>query len=69
MVLKKEVMKTQNRELDKGPEYRQLLVQVSCAVCRWSVCQISQMWLMPLQAMLLDLAVVGQVHLHCHAFQ
>ncbi len=33
MVLKKEVMKTQNRELDKGPEYRQLLVQVGCAVC------------------------------------
>ena len=32
MVLKKEVMKTQNRELDKGPEYRQLLVQVGCAV-------------------------------------
>ena len=34
MVLKKEVMKTQNRELDKGPEYRQLLVQVGCAVCK-----------------------------------
>ena len=34
MVLKKEVMKTQNKELDKGPEYRQLLVQAihSCAV-------------------------------------
>ena len=33
-VLKKEVMKTQNKELDKGPEYRQLLVQAihSCAV-------------------------------------
>ena len=41
MVLKKEVMKTQNRELDKGPEYRQLLVQVGCAVCRCSACQIS----------------------------
>ena len=27
-VLKKEVMKTQNRELEKGQEYRQMLVQV-----------------------------------------
>lgn len=27
-VLKKEAMKTQNRELEKGAEYRQLLVQV-----------------------------------------
>ena len=34
VVLKKEIMKTQNKELDKGPEYRQLLVQAihSCAV-------------------------------------
>ena len=28
MVLKKEVMKTQSKELEKGAEYRQLLVQV-----------------------------------------
>ena len=28
MVLKKEVMKTQSKELDKGAEYRHLLVQV-----------------------------------------
>ena len=27
-VLKKEVMKTQSRDLEKGAEYRQLLVQV-----------------------------------------
>ena len=33
-VLKKEVMKTQSRELEKASEYRQLLVQAihSCAV-------------------------------------
>ena len=32
-VLKKEAMKTQSRELEKGAEYRQLLVQV-CNACR-----------------------------------
>jgi len=32
-VLKKEAMKTQSRELEKGAEYRQLLVQV-CIACR-----------------------------------
>ncbi len=32
MVLKKEVMKTQSKELEKGAEYRQLLVQV--LLCR-----------------------------------
>ena len=33
-VLKKEIMKTQSKDLEKGPEYRQLLVQAihSCAV-------------------------------------
>ena len=30
-VLKKEAMKTQSRELEKGAEYRQLLVQVGTA--------------------------------------
>ena len=30
-VLKKEVMKTQSRDLEKGAEYRQLLVQVPAA--------------------------------------
>ena len=28
MVLKKEIMKTQSKELEKGAEYRQMLVQV-----------------------------------------
>ncbi len=34
MVLKKEMMKTQNKDLEKGAEYRQLLVQAihTCAV-------------------------------------
>lgn len=34
MVLKKEMVKTQNKELEKGAEYRQLLVQAihTCAV-------------------------------------
>lgn len=34
MVLKKEMMKTQNKDLEKAAEYRQLLVQAihSCAV-------------------------------------
>ena len=31
MVLKKEIMKTQSKELEKGAEYRQMLVQVRCA--------------------------------------
>lgn len=33
-VLKKEIVKTQNKDLEKGAEYRQLLVQAihSCAV-------------------------------------
>ena len=30
MVLKKEIMKTQSKELEKGAEYRQMLVQVRC---------------------------------------
>lgn len=29
-VLKKEIVKTQNKELDKAAEYRQMLVQVNC---------------------------------------
>lgn len=34
MVLKKEVVKTQSKELEKGADYRQLLVQAihSCAI-------------------------------------
>lgn len=30
MVLKKEVVKTQNKDLERGGEYRQMLVQVRC---------------------------------------
>lgn len=30
MVLKKEIMKTQSKELEKGAEYRQMLVQARC---------------------------------------
>ena len=33
-VLKKEVMKTQSKEVEKGPEYRQLLVQ---AIHSWYI--------------------------------
>ena len=32
MVLKKEIMKTQSKELEKGAEYRQMLVQVCCVL-------------------------------------
>ena len=34
MVLKKEIMKTQNQDSERGPEYRQMLVAAihSCAV-------------------------------------
>jgi coatomer subunit beta len=34
MMLKKEIVKTQNKDLEKGPEYRQMLVAAihSCAV-------------------------------------
>jgi len=33
MVLKKEVVKTQNKDFEKGGEYRQMLVQVGRLVC------------------------------------
>ena len=36
-VLKKEVMKTQSKEVEKGPEYRQLLVQ---AIHSWYILQL-----------------------------
>lgn len=32
MVLKKEVVKTQNKDFEKGGEYRQMLVQVCVAM-------------------------------------
>ncbi len=38
MVLKKEIVKTQNKDFEKGGDYRQMLVQVSFALLDCYTC-------------------------------
>ena len=59
-VLKKEVMKTQSKELEKGAEYRQLLVQ---AIHSW--CALQPLWrIWPRKPVLISVgALVGALSL------